>query len=268
MNYLYLLVIFIAITWIAYSCFAPREELITEVKHNGHRLAVHLETKTVGLGVETFTPQLHLDGKAVAHGQGVVPLSLAAYPDWIVKTYSEKVNSWVVYVSPKDFQRTDFEQIVACYENNRTNFDAALQTKLGSKYATERYARLGRLIFGEAPQPLRFTSDSTRYTLGDAGNILGFTDKATISEYLSVQPDGKWELHVGIQEGGHSFGSPVAYGQLTLENGQTIFQPDLENWSDKEYTVRPDAGSRLDYLRSFKDAQGKHLYEVFVWNSN
>lgn len=264
MTYLYCIVLLGLVAFFAQSCIGGVEKkLVTQVSHNGHELRIYEFTQTVGLGAYSHGAHMFLDGKEISTWDPTWPIQPEIYPNWVVKTFSEAPDSWIVYVSPSKYSRSQFGQLVACYDANKAKVDADLKAQF-TLYDTERFQIIGRFVYGDKPEPIVFKPTLSRY---QPFTGYGFSEKAVIDrEEIVVQPDGKWEFFLWQTEKGHSQGGSHLHGEIELQNGQLYFTPPAdEGWVEFPVSVRADAASRLDYLRSFKDAQGRRLDAVFVW---
>jgi len=266
MTYLYCLILLGLAAIFTQSCIGGVEKkLITTARHNGHEMSIYEYTHTVGLGAYAHGAHLFFDKKEVSPWDHTWPMQPEHFGNWVVKTFSEAPNSWTVYVSPQKYSRAEFDQLVACYEANRASVDADLKAKF-TLYDTERFQILGRFIYGEKPEPIIFKPTLSRY---QPFTGFGFTEKAVIDrEEIVVQPDGKWEFFLWQTEKGHSQGGSHLHGEIALQNGQLQFTPPPEDqWHEMPGSVRPDAAERLEYLRTFVDAQGRRLDAVYSWKN-
>lgn len=264
MVYVYGIALVAMVAFFAQSCIGNVEKKsITKVSHEGHDLQVYEFTRTVGFGAYAHGAHLFFDGKELSTWDHTWPIQPELYPDWVVKTFSEAPDSWIVYMSPAKYTRSVFDQVVACYEANKAKVDADLKAQF-TLYDTERFQILGRFVYGDKPEPMVFKPTAMRY---QAFTGYGFSDKTTITqEEIEVKPDGKWALLITQTDGGHTQGGNHLYGEILLQNGHLhFFQPHDTEWHEMPGSIRADAVDRETYLRAFTDAQGRRLDAVFVW---
>lgn len=264
MVYLYGIALIAVVAFFAQGCIGSVEKkLITTVSHEGHEMRIYEYIHTVGLGAYAHGAHMFLDKKEIGTWEHTWPIQPELYPQWVVRTFSEAPDSWTVYLSPSTYQRSDFDQLVACYEANKAKVDADLKAQF-TRYDTERFQVIGRFIYGDKPQPMIFKPTALRY---QAFTGFGFSDKTILTqEEIVVKPDGKWALHLTQADGGHVQGGEHLSGALSLHNGRLHFTPPPDtHWHEMPGSIRPDAADRETYLRGFTDAQGHRLDAVFVW---
>jgi hypothetical protein len=237
---------------------------ITTAAHAGHKLEIYEFTTTVGLGAYAHSAHLFFDGKERSAWDPTWPIQPELYPNWVVHTFSEAPDAWIVYISPSACTRSDFDQLVACYQAHKDQVDADMKAQF-TLYDTERFQVLGRFVYGTKPEPLIFKPTALRY---QAFTGFGYSDKTTITqEQIVVNPDGAWALQITQTDGSLSQGGDHVTGKLKLENGRLhLTPPPYEQWHEMPGSIRPDAVDRETYLRAFTDAQGRRLDAVFVWN--
>jgi hypothetical protein len=258
----------VAVYWFAHGFIGSgSKEKLFETAHEGHRLRLERSTTVVGFGVKSTRPELSFDGREVLGGYRLPVLLPAMYPDLVVKTYSVEPNSWSVYVSPAQFSRSEFDQIVACYEANRAGLDGALKQHFAENYQTEWAQRVGQLIYGEEPKPLVFRPAQPRYQLRKTAD----NQFAVQEEWLHVKPNGLWELRTKTTIGGllGEVEDFITGDTLQMEGDRLRFvEPPAEKWYEGDFFLRfPDRAEQhnRDYLRSFANADGKRLYDLFLW---
>lgn len=267
MTYFQILVLLVLVTIVGYRCVGSSEKKLVTVDHAGNQLQILRRSITSGIlpGIRSDTDEdavLTFNKKEIDAWQHTWPIQPELYPHWEVKTYSEDPQTWTVYVSPQQFSKTEFEQIIAVYEANRAMLDAALPKHFSDYLIMQHCDKFGRFIYGEKPRAVSFSATSNRYA---PSSVYGFSDKAIINQQeLIIQPDGRWELSVQQSEGEKKQGGNVANGQLTRRDSLIVLNlPPDDRWHEETFTLLPDAAGRADYLSEFVRADGKKLGDLY-----
>ncbi|MGA0555094.1 hypothetical protein ACO2Q8_00460 [Larkinella sp. VNQ87] len=241
------------------SC-SPDEKTLVVSTHNGHSLTLTDHTTMVGVGMYRHQPTLTFDGKLVSDQNVGFPLLTERYPQWIILEYdsartNREAQPWTVYVSPAAFNLAEFNQIAACFDARRPDFNAALAAIQTTAYP--KTDRIARLVYGEAPRTMVFRPEHPRYQRTDG---MG-TDT---EERLTIDPDGKWVLQVVVSDGaGLRMTANLAHGTMVAKNGQMSMEKPLQT-RDPAFIVRPPMADLSDaaYLQSFADSTGQSLLSV------
>lgn len=252
------------LTWLFSACIGGHSRtLLHEAQHDGHKLSLFNERTIIGLGAESNAPRLAFEGKEVPDMFDPFPMFLVQYPDWVVKTYADKnpdtqTLGMNVYVSPKQFSLQQFEQMTACYEQERSAFDNSLVQKYSNGASYVYY--FSHFVYGDPPKPLFFKPPQQRF-------LPAYPQHTICEEYIKIEADGRWNLKVSSTNGkGDSFGGDVVSGQLVITEGVARFDTAAyAPFRPQVQKVRPEAAhlSELEYLRSFRDDQGRLMTEFF-----
>lgn len=257
-----LLLCLLALTIALCGCESQDNELVLS-HHNGHTLQLFDHTTVRSIGERNHQAVLLFDGKTVSNQNVGFPLLPEKYPNWLIRNYEtvqpspeQEQTIWTVYVSPSAFKRDDFDQLVACFDANRTAFDAALISF--SMPNNGKTGRIGRLVYGEAPKSMVFRPAHARYQREGKGD--------QFDETLTINPDGAWFFSAAGESDGFHMVSNLAQGKLTVKNGQLSLEKPLEI-THPLFTVRPEMVnlSSADYLQSFTDSTGQSLLSVLTY---
>ncbi|GAB3935908.1 hypothetical protein GCM10028804_55500 [Larkinella terrae] len=228
-------------------------------QYKGHTLQLIDHTTARSIGERNHQAVLVFDGKTVSDQNVGFPLQPEQFPNWIIRHYAPELSSpnqtpWTVYMSPKSFNRTEFEQMVACYEAKWMDFDTTL-----ANFKTPGYGKTGRierLVFGEAPRQLVFRPARLRYQST-------YGREAKPEETFIINPDGTWFFRISSHNNGTQIVANAAYGSLLVSNGKLSIEKPLVI-SNEMHSIRPEMSglSDLDYIQSFADSTGKPLLSV------
>lgn len=251
----------LAMASILWGC-DPEDNTLVESTYKGHTLRLIDHTTVRSIGERNHQAVLTFDGKTVCNQNVGFPLLPEQYPNWIVRNYDLELSSpdqtpWTVYMSPTTFSRTEFDQMVACFEAKWSDFDTTL-----TNFRTPTYGnpgRIERIVYGEAPKDLVFHPKKLRYQ-----TVYG--RKGEPEETFIIRPDGTWHFQIASNGDGSRFVANAANGTLMASNGQLCIEKPLIVDSPM-LSVRPEmAGlSDSDYFQSFADSTGKPLLSVMKY---
>ncbi len=246
-----------------FGCSEPPDRLVLSSSRNGDGLEVYEQSQTIGIGMYSYTAYLVFNQKKVDVWHHTVPMLASAYPDLVIQFFSDAPDGWTIHMSPQHFTRSEFDRLVTLYAANKSQIDVDL-LKGFVKTGTEKFRTIGRFVYGERPQPMVFKPVQLRYqpTKGS-----GFSDRAMISqEELVLQPDGQWQHYLAVTDKGMTQTSLALRGQLQREDDTLYFTPPPQStWNEMPGSIRSDAVSGEEYLRSMVNEAGKRLDEVLVW---
>jgi hypothetical protein len=233
------------------------DDALVSVRYQEHTFSIVQRSKKVGFGAKSQSAHLLFDQEEVDQWHHTWPLDPAVRAKWPIQTFSEQPDAWTIYVSPKQFSKQQFEQIIACYTARRDSIDQQLKASFDA-YDEVQYQVIGRFIHAERPKPQVFKPTAKRYQVYAD---FGYTKGAGISqEELVIDPNGHWSLELTQTENKRSSSRQVISGHLRHENGQLVFtMPRSDQWAEVAGSIRSDAASQEVYLHSFEDAQGRKI---------
>lgn len=263
MNPAFLLVL-LALAYFIWSCIPTKDNTLVTSEQNGHTLKLIDHTSMRSIGDLNHQATLTFDGQLVSDYDPGFPVLPDLYPQtktWLIHDNGPDLSNpdrvpWTVYVSPKTVNRADFDQLVACFNAKRAEFDAAIDN-FGKPGYIQR-GRIWKLIYGVAPQPLVFKPAQGRYKPV-------YPDDIRVVETFVIHPDGTWAFRLESENGkGGSLGGDIETDTMRVENGQLMMTKPFDLSQERMFKPKPDMANLSDaaYLRSFADSTGRPLLDV------